>query len=106
MERRVFNTIINKTYISTFNGREIKCNDYILGRIMGFSNILCDSDYGVTVMIANGEDDPAYDTRFWFTVNTTEEQYEQFKQLVEKCYPGLCEFNTMVYECRMIFVEH
>lgn len=60
-------------------------NDYVLGRISGFMNVLCDGDkHSHKVIKSKG------------TILTAEcepEAYEKFVTMVEDHYPGLCEFN-------------
>lgn len=81
MEKRIFKTLILK------KGRLGK-NKYVHGRISGMSVALCG---GVEC-----------DKRFalmenrkvlMVTSECTQKQYDKFKELVEKVYPGICIFD-------------
>lgn len=104
-QRRIFDTIINRTYNSVHNNEKVvNCNDYILGKICGWSEVLCDSEYGVTAHYINDYDEKL-NLYGWLTVYTTEEQYEQFKALVIKKYGNLCEFDAKLGHNK-IYTEH
>lgn len=92
--RKVFDTIIKKTYNSPYGDKVVNCNDHIVSRISGFSTALCDSDDGVTVVNRRNAEEPSSPVYGWMTVHTTEEQYERFKELVIKHYGDLCEFDV------------
>lgn len=81
---------MKKTYWTKINGNDETFGmnaDYVRGRISGFLEVLCgkntrpnyfDPDTGITHM----------------AVSCTEEQYRVFRELVEKRYPNLCEFDV------------
>ena len=84
MERK-FKTLIKETH-------KHGMNEYVHGRISGYKEVMCDG-------VRNGFDEPGFAFKHVpgiGSVHTTvcePEQYEKFKDLVEKHYPGLCEFN-------------
>lgn len=63
------------------------CTDYVRGRINGFSEVLC--GLHVRPICVEPENGDRY-----ICVKCTEEQYQAFQNLVEKRYPGLCEFDV------------
>lgn len=85
MEKKVFNTLIKKDH-------KFGENEYVHGRISGMQEMICDGNN-------NGVDEPGY--AMWHIPGVGEvlvtycepEKYESFKNLVEKHYPGLCEFD-------------
>ena len=92
--RRVFDTIINKTYNSPYRDAVVECNKYIVGRVSGFSTAICDSEYGVTMRSSRNAEEPDSTIYSYLTVYTTEEQYKRFKELVVKHYGDLCVFDA------------
>lgn len=85
MERK-FKTLVKEEH-------KFGTNEYVLGTINGFKQLVCDGK-------RNGFDEPGV-APLWqmpgvgmmFTSLCTQEQYDTFAQLVEKHYPGLCEFD-------------
>ena len=85
---RIFNTLIKKDHV---DGE----NEYIQGRISGIQEIVCDG-------LRNGIDEPCCPT--WDVADAGKvimticepEKYETFKNLVDRHYPGLCEFDYSV----------
>lgn len=83
---KVFDTLVKKDH--KFGG-----NNYVTGRIFGMMEGICRG-------YRDGFNEP--DLALWHVpgvgdVMTTvcePEKYESFKTLVEKHYPGLCEFDT------------
>lgn len=62
-------------------------NAYVRGRISGFMEVLCGRSASPTYFEAkNGS--------AHMGVRCTEEQYRAFRELVEKRYPELCEFDV------------
>lgn len=90
MEIRTFRTLVGTEFHAVKTGKEVIRNDYILGRIDGFMEAICEYldqiKYPMRQNINTGE--------YILTVNCTSEQYEQFKKMVEKRYPGLCKFDV------------
>lgn len=87
MEIREFNTFVKKGVKPCFDD-----NDYVLGRISGMMDAIC-----------NPENEPAFATYHipegtGLTVECTQEQYDKFTKMVEKNYPGLCEFDFKGFE--------
>lgn len=62
-------------------------NAYVRGRISGFLEVLCGKSVTPTFLDPETGDAHA-------SVKCTEEQYRVFRKMVEKRYPGLCEFNV------------
>lgn len=83
---RFFKTLVREDH-------KFGMNDYVLGRVSGILEVICDGK-------RNGIDEPGVDA-MWeipgvgstFTTLCEPEQYEQFANLIEKHYPGLCIFN-------------
>lgn len=69
-----------------FGGRE-----YICGRINGFMEVLCGRNSSPRLV------DPENNVEH-ISVKCTEEEYQAFQKLVEKRYPGLCEFDVEFVE--------
>lgn len=63
---------------------------YVQGRIHGFMTLICEEDQGIPSGIGVSESGTI------FVTETTEEKYAKFKKVVEKHYPGLCEFDVEV----------
>ena len=66
-------------------------NEYVRGRISGIA----------FMMFARKEPDSIgfawlrHEDGYWeMTVRGTKKQYSSFRKLIEKLYPGLCEFDT------------
>ena len=83
---RIFKTLVREDH-------KFGKNDFVLGRISGYMEVICDGR-------RNGIDEPGVDALWYvrevghrFTTLCEPEQYEQFANLVEKHYPGLCIFD-------------
>lgn len=76
----------------TFIKKEHKLGDrlYVHGRIHGFMTLICEEDQGVPSGVG------VFGSGTIFVTKTTEEKYAKFKEVVEKHYPGLCEFDVEV----------
>lgn len=104
MERKMFRTLFNKDH-------KLAKNPYVHGRIFGIAEIICEMAGEVTVIEdenGNQKMRKKYfggywtnkdDTRRYLETKCTEEQYERFKEYVEKHYPGLCEFYWEKWCC-------
>ena len=92
MEKKKIRTKINLEYTSP-KGTNVQTNHYIRGRVHGFMTALCGDEkhYGNGVLTNEEGEVIGYVMKTY----ATDEQYEQFKQLVEQQYPGLCEFDIM-----------
>ena len=79
MERKIFKTLVKNDH-AKFGG-----NKYVIGRISGIGYMISalDIEHGNT---GNNEG-------FIYINEFTTDEYENFKQIIEKLYPGLCEFN-------------
>lgn len=80
MERK-FKTLIQKRDRAVSSG-----NDYVVGRIHGLMSVICrsgDRDYAIR---RNGKG-------VMLTTLATEEEYDEFKKVVEGYYPELCVFD-------------
>lgn len=82
MEKIIFKTLVKKDH-TKFGG-----NKYVNGRISGIGYMISESDR----KFGNGH----IDEGFIYINKFTTDEYEKFKQIVEKLYPGLCEFNYQV----------
>ena len=79
---------MNKKYVvSTLIKRNHKFgeNAYVRGRISGIKLVVCDG----SDKFANCE----IDEGILIKSECTPEQYDEFMNIVEKHYPGLCEFD-------------
>lgn len=83
---KLFATLIKKEH-------KLGENEYVQGRINGIMEILCNGK-------RNGIDEPAIAGRRipgvgeLMLTECEPEQYEVFKNLIEKHHPGLCEFDV------------
>lgn len=85
MDKRSFWTTI-KGDVSTF-GR----NKYVRGVIMGIQYVVCGNGSVTTPLLGDNETGDVH-----FRVKCSEELYDSFAKIVEKKYPGLCEFDAKV----------
>lgn len=97
MKKRIFNTLVKQNH-------KFSKNEYVMGRIYGIAEIICEFDCGTKEIEKNdGTVITFRDLRgiFWtnkdesiryLKTECTQEQYEKFKEYVENMYPGLCEF--------------
>lgn len=71
-------------------------NEYVRGRISGIQSLICVKGFPFKVMNKCGH---AVATIYKegvghiLTVRTTQKKYDKFKEVVEKLYPDLCEFD-------------
>lgn len=85
MDKRSFWTII-KGDVNVF-GR----NDYVRGVIMGIQYVVCGKGSVTTPLFVDEETGDAH-----FGIKCSEKLYGLFADIVEKKYPGLCEFDAKV----------
>lgn len=84
MERRIFNTLVKKEHAKFGD------NKYVNGRISGIGYMINESD--MNFANTHGNEGFIYINKF------TTDEYEKFKEIVEKLYPGLCEFDYKLKE--------
>ena len=85
MEKKIFDTLVKKNH-------KLGGNEYVTGRIHGMMEAICRNE--------DGFDEPV--PCLWhipgvgdvMTTYCEPEKYESFKNLVEKNYPDLCEFDV------------
>ncbi len=83
---KLFATLIKKEH-------KLGENNYVIGRINGIMEILCNGK-------RNGIDEPVIAGRSipgvgeLMLTQCEPEQYESFKDLIERHHPGLCEFDV------------
>ncbi len=84
MERKIY-TLVKEDH-------KFGKNSYVRGKIHSYKELICDGE-------RDGISKPAF---AWKVVSgvgeviatvCTQEQYDRFSQMVEKHYPGLCEFD-------------
>lgn len=82
MDKQFFKTVIKGTHK---HGQNL----YVIGRLSGIGYVICGhlKSFGCGIN-RNGEHKDSC-----FIHECSPEQYEKFKELVEKEYPGLCIFN-------------
>ena len=85
MKENKRNTFIKKDH-------KFGSNKQVLGRILGIG--YCMQNYKDTYPIYKFKDGRIYIGKF------TDEQYEKFKSIIEKLYPGLCEFDYTLKESK------
>lgn len=87
---KIFDTLIKKDH-------KFGSNNYVIGRITGMQEAICRN-------YRDGYNEP--DLELWHipgkgdvtTVICEPSKYESFSNLVEKWYPGLCEFDVNLEE--------
>lgn len=79
MEKKKFKTLVKADH-------KLGGNTYIEGRISGMAYVICEVYNSIPHGIKH------CDKGMLFQVVCTDEQYANFKDMVEKDYPGLCEF--------------
>lgn len=92
MEKRIYKTKVDME----------KANNYILGRITGIMQMVCEEDPLDPHMFSMMEAKRTYDdgsskvVTVFLTTETTEERYNQFKKIVESGYGhiGIVEFDV------------
>lgn len=80
MENKMFCTIAKRNYINN--------EMYVFGVIQGLQVAICDIDSPTL-----GYDCDLFTEVVIFRTNTTEKRYKKFSSIVEKKYPGLCQFS-------------
>lgn len=96
-EKRMFKTMVkNGTEMGKWKGRP-----YAIGRIHGFMTIICDGGHSEYASISVNDDERRYVGRVLIT-KCTEEQYQEFKNVVERNYPGLCDFDIDFDESKLL----
>ena len=78
MDKKLFKTLIRKDH-------KLGNNDYVKGKISGIQTILCPREFEH----GNGRNEDG----FILVAECEPIHYDAFKNVVEKIYPGLCEFN-------------
>ena len=81
MENKLFCTIAKRNYINN--------EMYVFGVIQGLQVTICDIDSPTL-----GYDCVLLSEIIIFRTNTTEKRYKKFRSIVEKKYPGLCQFSN------------
>lgn len=80
MEKLNFCTIAKRNYINN--------EMHVFGVIQGLQVGICDFDSPTL-----GYDCDLFPEFMIFRTNTTEKRYKKFRSIVEKKYPGLCQFD-------------
>lgn len=83
MEKKLFRTLIK-------NNTVLGEKSYVQGKISGYQDIICDRDEETTFANIGSEKGTI------LTTKCTELQYDAFKKMVEKHYPGVCEFDYVI----------
>lgn len=81
MKPRYFATLIP-------SGHPLSDNNYVFGRISATFRIVCNMDDLVCYGLLRGDVEETC-----MVVETTEEQYEKAKDIIEAWYPNLCVFD-------------
>lgn len=82
---KIFKTLIKENH-------KLSGNPYVSGKISGIQNCICEYE-----VISN--DKPLFGSRYIeglgtiLVCRTTEGCYSNFIRIIEKMYPGLCEFD-------------
>lgn len=90
MEARTFVTHVKK---GARPWRDDNC-DFVVGRVSGMKTAICDFDNKPDYADYYGPDGVLLITK------CTQEQYDKFTEIVEKNYPGLCDFDYKRGESR------
>lgn len=91
MGNKKFKTLVKKYYLSR-NGKKVKCNDYILGKISGIACVLFKEESNRYAIIRQYDDNNRAIGDI-LTHVTTQEQYDEFTKIVDDLYPELCIFD-------------
>lgn len=89
-----FKTFIKKRFRNARSGEYKEINDYCLGRIIGIQDVICNSNMDIAYGVVLIRDDNGNEIGCKTTAICTEEKYERFKQIIERHYPELCEFDV------------
>lgn len=85
MDTRVYRTLVQEDH-------KFGKNNYVKGRIGGYKELICDGEN-------DGLRKPSYAWDYipgvgeFVDTVCSKEQYDRFRALVERHYPGLCEFD-------------
>ena len=63
-------------------------NEYVRGRISGIIIALCYDENKHPYRWSHADEKGRV-----ITIRCTDEQYDKFKEIVDECYPNLCQFN-------------
>ena len=84
MEKRIFVTRIKRNH-------KLSGNEFVIGKISGIQHMFNSPEDGeITEFAIVAHDDGSCDLR----VACSETRYKVFVGIVEKLYPGLCEFDV------------
>lgn len=75
------------------NGHKFVCNEYVHGRVNAILRLCCSAHKIIHMGTLKRYSQPNESFGFFFEVWTTEELYEGAKRVIDKWYPGMCEFD-------------
>lgn len=78
-----------KTFLTVAKRNEINNEMHVFGVIQGLQVAICDIDSPTL-----GYDCELFPDFMIYRTNTTKERYKKFREVVEKIYPGLCQFDN------------
>lgn len=79
----------HKTFLTVAKRNEINNEMHVFGVIQGLQVAICDIDSPTL-----GYDCDLFPDSMIYRTNTTKERYKKFREVVEKIYPGLCQFDN------------
>ena len=79
----------HKTFLTVVKRNEINNEMHVFGVIQGLQVAICDIDSPTL-----GYDCELFPDLMIYRTNTTKERYKKFREVVEKIYPGLCQFDN------------
>ena len=79
----------HKTFLTVAKRNEINNEMHVFGVIQGLQVAICDIDSPTL-----GYDCELFPDLMIYRTNTTKERYKKFREVVEKIYPGLCQFDN------------
>lgn len=79
----------HKTFLTVAKRNEINNEMHVFGVIQGLQVAICDIDSPTL-----GYDCELFPDLMIYRTNTTKERYKKFRDVVEKIYPGLCQFDN------------
>lgn len=79
----------HKTFLTVAKRNEINNEMHVFGVIQGLQVAICDIDSPTL-----GYDCELFPDLMIYRTNTTKERYKKFSEVVEKIYPGLCQFDN------------
>ena len=83
--KKFYTTIIKKD-------NALSGNPYVYGRIIGISEVIFEHEF-CSYWHKDMNDGASY-----FTVFGKESDYEKFQEMIERIYPGLCDFDVKAKE--------